>query len=248
MYGDDGDDDMMMMYSGSGGSGTVLLSLKSGLYNSYVPVIDSYDLCQMGVVGETLNGDGDSQQYATCPNPGSYRLQTYFYVPQLSREKDFHYTPDLQLSFADASTGTRLGCATTGVMAMHKQADRHAAMGLVALGIALFVFVGVFGVLLYLSYRRKKQIERYRESSLLSSSYIRTLPSGQMPPSGGGRQIIRQFGAGSRLRGIGPGLTTVPSAPSDDASSTDGGRRGNDGKDISNPLYNTSRVPTRPII
>lgn len=226
------------------------MSLQSGLYHSYKTVIEPYNVCQMGVSGD---------EAYMCPKPGSYGLKIYYNIPQISRDDDFHYTPDIKMNFYDGSSNNnanssnsylqRIGCATTGTVAFHKRADTKAAHGLIALGICVSVFVVVFGLLIYLSYQRKKQIETQnyyahnnnnnnngRSSSRSTFNYFRTLPSGQAIPLPNSRRQQQQGrGSGS---GSGVGLTTtVRSSASTDDEASGGG----DALNISNPSYTTHR-------
>lgn len=230
--------------SGNYQGSSVLVTLQSGLYDSFITVVDSYNLCQLGVSGDNAY---------RCPKPGEYWLKMYYYVPQI-RDYSFHYTPDIKMIFRDGETQRRIGCVSTGTAALHKRADRKAARGLLALGVATSVFVVVFGLLIYLSYKRKKQIECQRESAARSRfNYFRTLPSGQavqLPGGGvaagigGGRSTAGSIGGRSGRYHHQQGLTTVHSASTDEASTSTGVGPMN----ITNPSYNTPQVPTRPII
>jgi hypothetical protein len=202
----------------SGSSNAVLVTIESGLYNQFVTVLDSVNLCQLGVKGNNAY---------LCPKPGSYQLQTYYYVPSHIREAGFHYTPDLRITFYDSiattASGSRLllGCVTSGALALHQSADEKASRGSAALGISVLILVSVFGWLILWTYLRKKRLEReHHEKAMTRYSYFRTLPSGQVIPMPAGTGVrLHQSAMMSAARGRAPMLCTVPSMQSQ--SSTD---------------------------
>ena len=158
-----------------------------------------------------------------CPSEGYYDLLTTFTVPSI-RDYYFHYTPDVKLTFVDGY-GHRIGCSSSGAAALNHMADRRATNGTVALGISVVIFLVVFALLLYLSYRRKKRLEQKTEHKKTNYQYFRTLPSGQvipLPGSNGAAQVA------SMPR---PSINTM-----------------NEAVNISNPAYNEPQIPTRPII
>jgi hypothetical protein len=220
----------------SSNTSTVLVTIESGLYNQFVTVLDSANLCQLGVKGNNAY---------LCPKPGNYQLQTYYYVPSHIREAGFHYTPDLRITFYDSTATTAsssrlvLGCITSGAVALHQSADEKASRGSVALGISVLVLVSVFGWLILWSYMRKKRLEReHHENVMRRYSYFRTLPSGQViPMPTGPGDHLHQSAMISAARGRAPMLSTVPSMQSQ--SSTD---------ESGLSLSGNPSAPTRPVI
>jgi hypothetical protein len=197
------------------------LEVQSGLYNKFDTVLSSSSICQDLTVAATYDQD------AGCPDPGDFTLKTYFTVPTI-RDYSFHYTPDLKLIFSNADDGTRIGCVATGTAAWHHAAEKKATRGLVALGVAVLMFCSVFGLLLYLSYRRKKRLEQLTAERRKNYQYFRTLPSGQ---------VVSLNGAATA--GVSSKTTKRESAMS----------QGNkNAMNISNPSYNETQTPTRPII
>jgi hypothetical protein len=200
------------------------LQIESGLYDSFVTVRNVSSMCQSLPITATYYEDDEQDE---CPNPGYYTLKTYYTVPSI-RDFFFHYTPDIRLTFFNPY-GRRLGCATTGTVAMHHQADTRAMHGLIALGISVLAFCFVFAALLFLSYRRKKRLEHLTERRRQSYHYFRTLPTGQVVPLPAGTKTNHQFHT------QGPATTGLR-----DSSSN--------AMNISNPSYNEPQIPTRPII
>jgi hypothetical protein len=202
--------------------------------------------------------DGSSSR--TCPESGNYVIETYYTVPAI-RDYGFHYTPDVRLTFSDES-GNRLGCATTGTVAMHVTADHKAAQGMLALGISCIAFLLVFALLLFLSHRRRKRLEQITAHKTSRYRYFRTLPSGQVIPlpSGGqsqsslsqsqnqneqqhkNQQVYRNPLPLVRVSSSGSGV----SIGGDSTSTTSRGARMH--HPINNPAYNETQLPTRPII
>ena len=107
---------------------------------------------------------------------------------------------------------------------MHRRNDIKARNGLLALGLSIITFCFVFGLLLLLSYKRKKRLEELREKKQLNYHYFKTLPNGQIVPMPGASKLatVRE----------GPPLTSLEA----------------DAMNISNPAYNETQIPTRPII
>lgn len=191
------------------------------MYNHFETVITSSSICQSLNVSPTYEGG------AECPNPGYFTLSAYYTIPSM-RDYTFHYTPDIKLTFTDPRTGQRIGCATTGTVAIHRRNDIKARHGLVALGLSVVTFCFVFGLLLFLSYKRKKRLEELKEKKQQHNyHYFKTLPSGQVVPLPGGKLAT--------VRETGPPLASIE-ADSDNAMN------------ISNPAYNETQIPTRPII
>ena len=176
------------------------------------------------------SSDGYSQK---CPNPGEYVLQSHFYLPtMIADNKEFHFTPDVNLTFTD-SQYNRLGCAVAGTFAMRRQAERRHKIGMAALGFALVVFGMVFGGLLILAYRRRKRLESLTEKKTTRYQYFRTLPNGQPVPM--------QHG------GVPPGPPPqLPPPPPMHYNMPPGATP--EAFQISNPAYNETQLPTRPVI
>lgn len=192
-------------------------------------------ICQMNVV--QLQSDtsyytdvvyGDPTE---CPFPGLYQLEAYYRVPAI-RDYNFKYTPDIRLQFSNRA-GRRIGCVVSGPSALHKVADRKAEQGLVALAIAVGLLLCLFGVLLLLSQRRKRRGEaKVRANShAYQTQYVRTLPNGTVRPP---------------ATTVGPRVREQPRPIPEDYDEDD--EEDDDPLQISNPEYNETHVPTRPII
>ena len=95
-----------------------------------------------------------------CPSIGSYRIRKYFTVAAPSQDRELQYTPDLKVDIYRQSDNELIGCVETGTPATTNVAARHSKHGEIALSVAVALFVVCFGVLLYLSYRRKKRLEK----------------------------------------------------------------------------------------
>jgi hypothetical protein len=223
------------------GSSTVLVTIESGLYNQFATVMDSVNLCQLGVKGNNAY---------RCPKPGDYQLQTYYYVPTHIREAGFHYTPDVRITFYDSSitttSGSRLvlGCVTSGAVALHQSANEKASRGAVALGVSISILVGLFGLLILLSYLRKKRLEReHQEKVMRRYSYFRTLPSGQVVPLPPGQDHHQSAMMSVAARGGAPMLNTVASMQSQSSSDESGLNLSRSPSYCSPPP-----PPTRPVI
>ena len=196
-------------------------------------------LCQMNVI--QLQSDtsyytdvvyGDPTE---CPFPGLYQLEAYYRVPAI-RDYNFKYTPDIRLQFTNRA-GRRIGCVVSGPTAMHKVANRKAEQGLVALAVAVGLVLGLFAVLLLLSQRRKRRggtmraHHNHNSPEAYQTQYMRTLPNGTVRPT-----------AGPRIR-------EQPRPIPEDYDEDDEEEEENDDPlQISNPEYNETHVPTRPII
>lgn len=205
-------------------SSTVYLQIDAGLYDKYKMVISPTRLCQM-----QIQAAKDTNQ--KCPRPGDYVLQSQFYLPNLigGNDNDFHFTPDVNLTFTD-NNYNRLGCAVTGTAALHRQAYLRHRIGMVALALGLFAFAFVFCGLLLLAYRRKKRLEKVNERKTQKYQYFRTLPNGQVVP----------FTAGQM-----PGVPSPSQAPPTMARVPPPQSAA---YQISNPAYNETQLPTRPVI
>lgn len=233
---------------------SIYTSIELGVYDIFQRVTSKTDLCN---TLSPIASDGSSR---TCPQSGNYVTETYYTVPSI-RDYGFHYTPDVRLTFTD-ETGNRLGCATTGTVAMHVTADHKAAQGMLALGISCIAFLLVFALLLFLSHRRRKRLEQITAHRTSRYRYFRTLPSGQVIPlPSGGQSVQPQSQSHSQnqqslqeqqiqqvYRNTLP-LVRVSSSESiggDSTSTTSRGARMH--HPINNPAYNETQLPTRPII
>jgi len=229
----------------------IYLKAELGIYDSFQEALvygttnddDSStqaSLCQMNVwqlqsdtsyYSDVMYGDPTE-----CPFPGLYQLDAYYRVPPIS-DYNFKYTPDIRLQFLNQD-GQRIGCVVTGPTAIHKAADIKAMHGLVALTIAVGVFLFLFAILLLLSHRRKRRIEAVREKRgaarhAANNQYFRTLPNGQVVP------------ATSAPLPPPPPRRVPRSIPEDSEEDDDDD---DDPLQISNPAYNETHIPTRPII
>ena len=248
----------------------IYLKTELGLYDSFQQAViygttndddgvTRLSLCQMNVV----QLQPDTSYYADmvygdpteCPFPGVYQLEAYYRVPPI-RDYNFKYTPDIRLQFLNRA-GHRIGCVVTGPSAIHKAADIKAHQGLVALTVAVGLFLCLFAVLLMLAHRRKRRIEARRQrrhhhqqqqqhpvdhdpsnNNTNPHSYFRTLPNGTVVPATTAAPPLQP----PRLREL-PRPITEDSDEDDDDDDDD-----DDPLQISNPEYNETHMPTRPII
>ena len=101
-------------------------------------------------------------------------------------DQNVRYVPDLSIKIYNSSEMAVIGCAQTGTMAAHHNSTTHATLGLVALGISLLVLGTCFGIMLYLTYRRKKRLElelkEKRQQSHVQNDfpYVRTTSRGRV--------------------------------------------------------------------
>ena len=209
-------------------SSSIYLQIESGLYNNYKHAVGPTNLCQLNI--QAVEGSSQS-----CPQPGDYLLQSQFYIPQTIPDNDeFHFTPDVNLTFTD-SNYNRLGCAVTGTTALHLQAERRHVFGMMALAFGLIIFGVVTGGLLLLAYRRRKRLETLTERKTPRYQYFRTLPNGQVVPIQHGHPAVPpaahiQVAPPPRMP-----YNVAPGAPQEAFQ-------------ISNPTYNETQLPTRPVI
>lgn len=139
----------------------------------------------------------DAYTLSSCTNvSGRYHLLTNYTVPKV-RDNNFHYTPDLRLTFTDARNRT-VGCTVTGPYSIMLANDVRSEHGWIALGIACSVFVSIFATLLLFSYSRNEErlkqtmnkdrkqrapcAQRRRNSMDDRYQYFQTLPDGQVVP------------------------------------------------------------------
>lgn len=184
-----------------------------------------------------IQASQDSNQ--KCPRPGDYVLQLHFYLPNFigNDDSNLHFTPDVNLTFTD-NNYNRLGCAVTGTAALHRQAYMRHRYGMISLGLGLCAFSLVFCGLLFLAYRRKQRLEKMNERKTQRYQYFRTLPNGQVVPFTAGQMPTPLQGGGmspqQQLNGPYPSMS-APGTPQD-------------AYQISNPAYNETQLPTRPVI
>ena len=216
-------------------SETIMIQIDFGLYNLFSTALSSTDLCQLSGLKSTSG--------SSCPYAGTYKLYTYQTLPQ-TRDYSFHYTPDVKITLTDEN-GRLLGCATTGTVAINTTANNRAQQGLIALGISVLAFILIFGALLYLSYRRKKRLEKVAErSKTLRYHYFRTLPNGQVIPiPAGAQQQQHHHHHLPQYDG-----TTSSSQQSESSSYDDSATSGEGTFHNSLPSYNEPQIPTRPMI
>ena len=212
-------------------SSSIYVQIEAGLYQNYKNVLAPSKLCQMQI--QAAEGYGQK-----CPYPGDYVFESYFYLPKMLEDNtEFHFTPDINMTFTDENLN-RVGCAVTGTAALQREASRRHKTGMVALGIGLAVFGFVFGGLLILAYRRRKRLESLTERKTQRYQYFRTLPNGQVVPLQPGQVP----GPPSHPRAPPPQQVPyhmppgMPPGPPQEAYQ------------ISNPAYNETQLPTRPVI
>lgn len=174
----------------------VMVSVDAGVYGILFSAIDPTDFCQ---VSEMSTIDDDVDNVDTCGLAGFYQLKTYFTLAAFKDDTHFHYTPDLRLRFYNATSMAVIGCAMTGTIVKKYKDTRHAEMGLMALGVSLLVLGTCFGLMIYLTYRRKKRLEQeQRDRRLEENSYTRTTPNGRVLPfDGGSRGSVGSHGGSS---------------------------------------------------
>lgn len=174
-----------------------MVSVDAGVYGALSSAIDPTDFCQVSEISTT----DDDDAFVECGTSGLYQLRTYFTLAAFADDSHFHYTPDLQVRFFNATSMAVIGCVVTGTIAEHFNETRHAEMGLAALGISLLVLGTCFGLMLYLTYRRKKRLEQEQKDRILQEYfYVRTTKNGRVshPVAGGS---IGSFGGSIRGSG-----------------------------------------------
>lgn len=217
------------------------LTIESGVYDNFAVVKNVTNICQDLSVTSTYSSSSSSSSH--CPLPGHYTLTTYYTVPAL-RDYEFHYTPDVRVTFWDPSNhGRRLGCIATGTTALHRRADSRAARGVVALGISLLAFALVAASLLYLTYRRKKRLQKISERSKQNYHYFRTLPNGQVIPL----PTTTTTNIGNETTQLPVGVITHPYPPTQSGQHVSLPTH-TSGMIHTNPSYNEPQLPTRPIL
>jgi hypothetical protein len=253
-------------------SSTVYIQMAVGLYNTFKTIVSPTNLCQL-----PISSTSSSVSSSSCPQVGEYLLKTAFYLSTLldDANKDLHFTPDLNITFTDTEYN-RIGCARTGIAAMHRHAKQRRIIGMWSLGVALVIFAAVFGGLLVLAHRRRKRLEKLSEKKVPKYQYFRTLPNGQVIP-------IQQHGTPATMMmppqiippipppphhhqpgiygpmmppGAGGGAIPLQQHPSNYGPNmmipAQGGGGGPSPREaysqISNPAYNETQLPTRPVI
>ena len=141
----------------------IALTIESGVLNILTTVQEPKDLCYYKRL--------TSSSTNSCPGPGNYHLQTYFTLPLVWEDKQLQYTPDIRLQFFSLTDNSLIGCASTGTVATITHAHLKSKSGEWALGVALLVVGLAFAFLLFLSYRRKKRLEKIREEMNLGPNY-----------------------------------------------------------------------------
>jgi hypothetical protein len=155
----------------------IMVSVDAGVYGILSSAIDPTDFCQVS----EMSIMGDENAYVECGSSGFYQLKTYFTLAAFADDTHFHYTPDLRVLFYNVTNMAVIGCAITGTIAENFNETRHAEMGLVALGISLLVLGTCFGMMLCLTYRRKKRLEQEQKDRIIKEySYVRTTKNGRV--------------------------------------------------------------------
>ena len=132
-----------------------------GLYDHFTLVQQRTSLCVLNVVQlSTLNDPNIDTDVSfidptECPHAGIYQWTAYYTVPDnMISDPSLHYIPDFRITFS-TDNGNRIGCTITGPIALRMIAAQKERDGLIAFGIALSIFVSIFGILLLCSqYRR----------------------------------------------------------------------------------------------
>jgi len=130
----------------------------------------------------------------TCPSAGNYHLYTYFTMPSLSSDSALRYTPDLYLNFTSSAVnnnnnnnnekngGERFlasgattttnqnaksnskSCFATGTRYQYYASKARRIKGAWVLGGATVVFCSLFAICIFMSWRRKKRVEKERQA------------------------------------------------------------------------------------
>ena len=140
------------------------VEVEMGLYDHFSLVQQHTSLCVLNVVQlSTLNDPNIDTDVSfidpnECPHAGIYQWTSYYTVPEnMIADPSLHYIPDFRITFS-TDNGNRIGCTITGPIALQMIAAQRERDGLIALGIALCIFVSIFGILLLCSqYRRMSQ-------------------------------------------------------------------------------------------
>jgi hypothetical protein len=119
---------------------------------------------------------------------------------------------------------------------------------------ALLVFGSLFAVLLVLSYRRRRRLQIREQQQQQRFQYFRTLPNGQVVALPSPRFVPPVHRPQQQPQLEPPPSSQPPRSTSSDDNSDNGDEDDDDEDDednelqISNPAYNETRIPTRPII
>jgi hypothetical protein len=107
-----------------------------------------------------------------CPHAGIYQWTSYYTVPEnMISDASLHYVPDFRITFS-TDNGNRVGCTITGPIALRMIAAQKERDGMIAFGIALSIFVSIFGVLLLCSqYRRMSKRTAHGNNGMLLQPY-----------------------------------------------------------------------------
>jgi hypothetical protein len=215
----------------------VYVEIEFGIYDNFQMVYYG-SLCQMDVSQNQsflINDEVDDYwgDASVCPHPGSYNLQTYYAVPSI-RDYAFHYTPDIRMTFTNEYKKV-IGCVVSGPSALRLSSERRALQGFLVLSGALIVFLCIFGGLLLLAHRRKQRLKMIRNKKNLHASglnypYLRTAPDGH---------VSAPFNQPEQLPT--PRIANHAISEDEDEDSENA-------LNISNPAYNETHMPTRPII
>jgi hypothetical protein len=252
-------------------SAILYAQVELGLYDHFTVVQQPTSLCLLNVMQLSMAADSTTDtDPSQCPHAGVYEWTAVYAVPVFA-DSTFHYTPDVRLTFLDHD-GQRVGCIVTGPIALRAAADAKAVAGLIALGISVTVFMGIFAALLFLSHRRRQGLERLRlaggnatgaahPTGAMQYQYFRTLPNGQVVPVVGHPrpsltsmpQLHSRVSASSTATTTRDGPVARPSRPMrssavqapDDSDDDDDSENA---LNISNPAYNETQLPSRPII
>jgi hypothetical protein len=133
-----------------------------GLYDHFTLVQQRTPLCLLNVVQLSTIHDPNIDTESSfldpydCPHSGIYQWTSYYTVPYNSMitDTDLHYVPDFRITYS-TDTGNRIGCTVTGPIALRNIAAQKEREGFIAFGIALCIFVTIFGILLACSQYRK---------------------------------------------------------------------------------------------
>lgn len=162
---------------------SIMVSVDVGVYGILSPAIDATDFCPISMLSTTDDSDNNNNDDSySCPSLGFYVLKTSFKVSSFEVDKNFHYIPDVRLRLYNGTGMSVIGCAQTGTMYTYDTSRTRATMGLVALGISMLVLGTCSGIMLYLTYRRKKRLEQELKDkrSRHEIPYVRTTARGRV--------------------------------------------------------------------
>ena len=156
-----------------------------GLYDHFTLVQQRTSLCVLNVVQLSTINDPDVDtdvsfiDPAECPHAGIYQWTSYYTVPDnMISDPSLHYVPDFRITFS-TDNGNRIGCTITGPIALRMIAAQKERDGLIAFGIALGIFVSIFGILLLGSqYRRLAQRTGSNNNNVMLQQRLKPRPFG----------------------------------------------------------------------